>query len=234
MLLESTVYILGSSEDKAKGLIHFDGNKKVQIKSWSKNDGSTAIPVFTSLDVLKASIDKEEDYLAFSARSLFEFTRGSWLVLNPKSSSGKEFSPQEIDALLSGGVNRLPQSRTVPRDTQVLLGQPTSYPTVLTESLARFFVNRPNVRAAYLALMHDPKANDKPNFVVGLEVDGNFQNVLLEAGAIAGDVMPGQPIDFAEITKDDAGLSAYMRKTAPFYKRDWKAKVRSFLQGQDA
>src|SRR5262245_48903867 len=106
-LLESTIYILGQSESPAGDTRTLEAGEKISIQNWVRNDGSPVIPFFSSLDALQSSIDKETRYLALPARTLFEMTKGSSLVLNPKSSYGKEFLPNEIEALLSDGVNRV-------------------------------------------------------------------------------------------------------------------------------
>lgn len=165
------------------------------------------------------------------ARSLFEMTKGSSLVLNPKSDYGKEFFPNEIEALLSEGVNRLPERRVVQKATKVMLGQPANYPSKMVESLTELFSKHDNVKAAYLALMHDPSQDEKPHLVIGLEANGEIDSVVRAAGVVAGDCAPnGEPADLMLVKRGESGLSEYfVRDVKPFYERRWGSKLKSFL-----
>jgi hypothetical protein len=73
-------------------------------------------------------------------------TRGAQLVLNPASAFGKEFTPQEVEALLAEGVNQLPEQRVAQTATTVQLGQPADYPHAMVASLTKLFSAHPNVR----------------------------------------------------------------------------------------
>jgi hypothetical protein len=231
LLLESSVYILGHSDGPGSGAVSLEAGAKISIQNWARNDGSPVIPFFTSLEALQRAIEHEVTYMALPARSLFEMTKGASLVINPKSSYGKEFFPNEVDALLSQGVNRLPEQRVTQKATKVLLGQPANYPAKMVDSLTAFFSKRSNVKSAYLALMHDPSQDEKPHLVVGIEVDGNIDQVIQEAGVVAGDSAPhGEPVDLVRIENGDQGLSEYfLREVKPFYERRWGSKLKSLL-----
>src|SRR3989442_7817161 len=95
LLLESTVFVLGSSGQLPEGLegrVTLEAETKVEIQNWSKPDGSTAVPFFSSLRALQLAIQDDQRYIALPARTFFEMTRGSNLVLNPRSDCGKEFA----------------------------------------------------------------------------------------------------------------------------------------------
>jgi hypothetical protein len=231
LLLESTVFILGQSQQSTDGVRTLEPGENISIHNWVRPDGSPVIPFFTSLMALQRSIEHEGSYMALPARSFFELTKGSSLVLNPRSTYGKEFFPNEIEALLSKGVNRLPEQRVTEKATQVLLGQPASYPSEMVSSLTALLSKRPNVKAAYLALMHDPAVEERPHLVVGIEVDGEFEEVIREAGVVAGDRAPnGGPVDLVRIERGDLGLSQYfVQEVKPFYERRWGSKLKAFL-----
>lgn len=230
-LLDSTVFILGHSDSSGLGERMLEAGKKVSIQNWTHADGSPVIPFFSSLNSLQKAIEEEVAYMALPAKSLFEMTRGATLVLNPKLAYGKEFFPNEIDALLSEGVNRLPEQRITKKATQVLLGQPANYPEKMVDSLVTLFSKRGNVKAAYLTLMHDPSQDEKPHLVVGIEAEGDVESVIREAGVVAGDISPNnEPVDLYRVARDDKGLSEYfLREVQPFYERRWGSKIKSFL-----
>lgn len=230
-LLDSTIFILGHSDGSNFGERTLEAGEKVSIQNWVRADGSPVIPFFSSLNALQRVIEEEVTYMALPARSLFEMTRGATLVLNPKLAYGKEFLPNEIYALLSEGVNRIPEQRVTKKATQVLLGQPANYPEKMVDSLVSLFSKRGNVKAAYLTLMHDPSQDEKPHLVVGIEAEGDVEAVIREAGVVAGDTSPNnEPVDLYRVARDDKGLSEYfLREVQPFYERRWGSKLKSFL-----
>lgn len=232
VLLNSQVFVLGETEESEIG-----GEKvlvagsKIQIRHWERADGAPAIPFFSSLDVLQNSIDSEESYLALPVRSLFEMTLGATLFLNPKSDYGKELSPEEVSHLLSNGIGREVSQRVVEKETKVLLGQPSIYPTKMIESLIQLLAKHSNVEKAYLALMHDTSVDEKPHLIIGIKADGDFEKVMREVGSVAADSAPEEgPIDLYRVENDETGVSGYfINQTEPFYERKRGSKLRSWL-----
>jgi hypothetical protein len=222
LLLESTIFILGSSEQMDEGPVTLKANTQVQIQNWVKPDGSSVIPFFSSLRALQLAIESDEPYIALPARTFFDITRGAELILNPRSQYGKEFTREEVEALLAAGVSRIPEQRVVETDTQVLLGQPANYPTDMVASLTTLLAKHSNVQAAYLALMHDVSMDEKPHLIVGIEAEGNFENVIREAGTVAGDTAPkGEPVDLIRVIRGESGLGQYfIEEVKPFYERE--------------
>lgn len=220
LLLESTVYVIGTSDLPLGEGAALQSGARVQVQHWKKEDGSLVIPFFSSLRTLHQAVENEERYMALPGHILFEATRGSTLVLNPVSDCGKEFFPNEIEALLSGGLTRPIEQRVVKQETQVLLGQPREYPTALVESLGKLLAKHGNVRAAYLTLMHDPSADPQPHLVIGLDIEGDIDAAMRETGAVAADILPGEPVDLFHVVPGDGGLSKYfLESVPPFYKR---------------
>src|SRR6266516_1308497 len=224
LLLESTVFVLGSSgqlDQEHEGPTTLKEHTQIQIQNWSKPDGSTAIPFFSSLRALQLAINDDQRYIALPARTFFEMTRGSNLVMNPRSDYGKEFAPAEIEALLSAGVNQLPTQRVVEKVTDVLLGQPANYPTDMVASLTALFANHSNVKAAYLALIQDRSVAEAPHLIVGIEAEGDFENVVREAVTVAADTAPkGEPVDLVRVIRGESGLGQYfIDEVKPFYQR---------------
>jgi hypothetical protein len=217
-LLESTVYVLGHAAGAGPGAGTTERDQEVSIQHWARPDGSAVIPFFTSLPALRRAVAGEGGTLGLPARALFEMTRGAALALNPRSDFGKEFLPSEIEALLSGGVNRLPEGV---KATQVVLGQPKEVPARLVDSLRAFLARRPGVRAAYLAQMQDPLRYETPHLVVGLEAEGEVEQLFREVGAVAGDAAPaGVAVDLVRVTPGEAGLSQYfLASVRPFHQR---------------
>jgi hypothetical protein len=83
MLLESTVYVIGQSDGRSPSVRTTEAVKK----SPSKTGCGPTDPgrLLSSLVALRRSIDYDCGFAALPARSLFEITKGSTLILNPRS-----------------------------------------------------------------------------------------------------------------------------------------------------
>jgi hypothetical protein len=235
-LMASEVFVIGHTDSDGEGATTIPAGSKLSIVNWEKNDGSPIIPFFTSLEALQRALKEEARYVALPARSLFEVTLGSFLVLNPSSPYGKEFFPNEIQALLDTGMNHVPQTRVVQKETKVLMGQPANYPSEMVSALTSLLAKHSAVKAAYLCLMHDSSISEKPTLVVGFEGEGDISKAMQAAGSVAADTAPkGEPVDFTVLRRGEAGLSDYMFKSVkPFYERSWGVKLRSIFRAGNA
>ena len=220
-LLDSTVYVLGHAGDGGSGSRTVEAGDTVSIQSWARPDGSPIVPFFSSMALLRRAIDAESEYLRLPARSLLEITKGQPLVLNPGAPYGKEFTPNEIAALLCDGTAPMPETRVIAKQTEVALGQPADYPNKMVDALSSFFAQRASVRAAYLALMHDRARDEKPNLVVGIAVDDDALPVVREAGTVISATTPqGQPVDMVIVEPGGGEMSEYfLTEVEPFYER---------------
>jgi hypothetical protein len=220
-LLDANAYILAGSDVLPEGEHVLKSSARISIVNWEKEDGSKVIPFFSSLQKLQSAIQTEQSYYRMPVRALFETTKGSNLILNPRSPYGKEFFPNEIAALLSSGVNQVSDKRIVKEPTSVLLGQPQNYPTEMVASLVTFLSKHENVRAAYLALMETADTGGKPTLVVGIEGDGDLEDVIMQAGVVAAD-SPKETefVDLIRVDRAEQGISKYLiESTTPFYTR---------------
>ncbi|AHG19037.1 endopeptidase IV [Chania multitudinisentens RB-25] len=234
-LLDSTVYILGDSEQlQQEGEVILNAETPVNIQHWEKQDGSSVVPFFSSLETLQKAVEVEQPFIAMPARVLFEITQGADLFLNPKAEYGKEFFPDEIAMLLATGGVVKPVERDIDKETQILLGQPEEYPAAMVEALTTLFSQRKPVRRAFLALMHDRAVDEKPNLLIGLEVDGEqaeIEALISEAGSVASETaLNDDPVDFCLVAEKEAGVSHYMlTHTQPFYQRRWGSWLRNII-----
>jgi hypothetical protein len=231
ILMESTVLILGEADRIPGEEIDLEEGTRIEIQNWMKPDGTQVIPFFSSIEAMRRVVEDETEYLALPARALFEITLGSILILNPRSEIGKEFIPEEIESLLTGGMNHAPQQRIIRKSTEVLIGQPSEYPMEMISSLSKLFARRRNVRAGYIAMMHDTSIDETPHLVVGIEVDGEFEGIAQEAGTVAADTSPnGEPVDLIRIDSRTRFPGNYFfEKVKPFYVRSWGATLRSIF-----
>jgi SseB protein N-terminal domain/SseB protein C-terminal domain len=219
-LLESQVFVLGTAGDGGDGKTTLEAGKSVQIQHFENQEGDPVIPLFSSLELLRKTLETEEQYLALNARALFEMTAGATLVLNPNQPNAKLFVPQEVQDLLDGSLFEQLRQVTVEKDTQVLLGQPKDYPQAFIDALVSLFETLPAVRAGYLAWIAYPDPEIEPHLVIGIDVEeGVYPEVVQQSGMAAGEVMGGKLVDFFRI--EQGGLSDYMlRQTEAFYRAE--------------
>src|SRR5262245_59759236 len=70
LLLESEVFVIGATAHKKEGARTLDAGEKIGIQNWTRKDGSSVVPFFTSLDALQRAISEPADYLKLDARAL--------------------------------------------------------------------------------------------------------------------------------------------------------------------
>jgi hypothetical protein len=218
-LLEAHLYIINSDPASPSLQDHdYQPGSDLKIQRLKKGD-QFWLPVFSSLQRLQQFINSDTNYLVIRARDFFEMTRGANVVLNPNFDYVKEFLPQEIEHMLDGSIFTPGQTTIAPKDTQVLIGQPASYPHELIEALSDYFATNPLVNRAYLAQYHDPQNDEKPHILIGLDAQADWGKIIGDAGMIASNVMgKSEWIDFLRL--DDSGISQYLvNKTRPFYEK---------------
>ncbi len=101
LLLESDLVVIGRIEGRTplSDRATLAAGEKLQIAS-ATHEGRKFVPVFSSMTRLQAHLQKNAEYVTLNGRALFEITRGAAFLLNPGSEFGKEFSAEEIAALL--------------------------------------------------------------------------------------------------------------------------------------
>jgi len=238
-LLEATVFVLGDAGQQDDVVSEeITAGSELNLLHWEKQDGSSIIPFFSSLDVLERAAAGEspdqQGFVALPARVLFEMTQGEELFLNPKSEYGKELYPSEITMLLNTGGLNAPTELVLDADSQLLIGQPEEYPSAMVDALTTLFSQKKPVRRAFLALIHDKTVDEQPNLLVGVEADGTEAEIdalIREAGNVASETSPDDlPVDFCIVNEKERGISHYLiSHTQPFYQRKWGSWLRNII-----
>lgn len=233
-LLESEILVLGNTSSGKEGSRVVSEGEKISIVHWMKNDDTPIIPFFTSIEALQRVLTEESSYVGLPARSFFEMTLGSQLVLNPRSPYGKEFVPDEIKALLETGMNHVAEPQVVEKETRVLLGQPANYPVDMISALTELLAKHSSVIAAYLCQMVEQTSAGKPALVIGFAGDNDMTDAMKEAGSVVAETVPaGVPVNFVVVREGEGGIGSYMLSSvSPFYERSWGSKVRSMMDPQ--
>ena len=224
-LLESEVWTAGGqSAGETENSASYD------LEHWEKDDGQSVIPFFTSEAAFIEAAGENKPRLKLSARALFEMTRGETLFLNPKLSSGKEFTAAEIRALLSGTGNALSEFSVPDHGQTLLLSAVEQPPAQLVSSLKQLFGKYKPVRRAFLAWCRE-SAEQEGNLLIGIEASADLQEIIQAAGHVAIDTLPDDAlIDFCEVNEQASGVSHFFSAhIEPFYQRPHG----SFLRGLD-
>jgi len=180
-----------------------------------EHEGKQYVPFFTSA----SRIQGNSPYLELGARNFFEMTRGARLVLNPGSRYGKEFAPEEVEAMLSGKMFEPEAQYETTKDEQIIIGQPAQVPHAVLAELSKFFATQASVKRAWLGWYHQPSREQKPGYLLAIEAKDAID--FRELSGLTGVVLKGAHdgkdyIDIVKYTK--GGLSDYFTKQKPFYK----------------
>jgi len=191
MLLESTVWVPGTAADD-KSVVE---DSALDIQHWEKDDGESVIPFFTSLEALQQAVDTEQAFVVLPARTLFEMTLGETLFLNAKLPTGKELTPREINHLVGKEGSPLSEQEVLEGGTALLLSEVTEPPAQMIDSLTTLFRTFNHVKCAYLCSIKE-KNDAQSNLLIGIEADGDLDEIIQAAGSVAMDTLPGdEPVD---------------------------------------
>ena len=223
-LLEADIWTLGRSVEQ-----QLTADSAVELTHWEKADGESVIPFFTSEQVLNEVCEAGEPWVKLPVKTLFELTRGETLFLNPKRTTGKEFSPAEITALLDNQGNALTEQRVVEGGQTLLMSAVDEPPAQLVSSLTTLFAGLKPVRRAFLAEIREGEGQPA-NLLLGIEVDEDIEPIIQQAGQVAVDTLPDDAlIDLCEVTSEPSGVSHFFTAhITPFYERRWGSFLRDF------
>lgn len=230
VLMASPLFVLGDTGDDAEGERQLLEGSSLSIQHWEREDGATVIPVFTSLEAMNNVIESDEHYLEIPAQTLFEMTLGEELILNPESEYSKEFLPAEVESLLAGGLLQEATELVMGDEGEVFIEQPAHYPARLVDSLTTLFSKHPELKSAYLGMIHELGSEEEPNLIIGLLGEGNLENLIQEAATVAWDTTEeDEVVDFMVIEDDEEGISGYfLKETRPFYESRWGSKMEPY------
>jgi type III secretion system (T3SS) SseB-like protein len=189
------------------------------------HDDLSFVPIFTAESRVKAMFGDEQLMIVRqSFRQILEQIEDANFVLNPGSERGREFTTEDVAALLAGDFSRAAEGfedgfGEEGDETPTLVGMPQPMPTHLTAPLAALFANIPEVRAAHIAQAISPDSSGARRLVIGLAADGDVDalfdriEAVLETAAKPTDVIdfvavPGSPLD-----------AYFERDTQPFYRK---------------
>ncbi|CAI8769713.1 enhanced serine sensitivity protein SseB [Kosakonia quasisacchari] len=228
-LLESTVWVPGTA---AEGEVIVE-DSALDLQHWEKDDGTSVIPFFTSLAALQQAVEEEQAFVVMPARTLFEMTLGETLFLNAKLPTGKEFTAREISHLVGEEGSPLSQQEVLEGGTALLLSEVAEPPAQMVDSLTTLFKSIKTVKRAFLCSIKE-KVDEQPNLLIGIEAEGDIEEIIHAAGSVATDTLPGdEPVDICQVVEGEKGISHFMMAhITPFYERRWGSFLRDFKQNR--
>lgn len=147
-LLMGADLIFATPEPSAAGDGRKDqSNDSMNILSVPFGDGTTLPALFTSAARVVEAFGPGVGHLAMEGRAALEIVASDGAVLNPASTYGVAWSPEDLGTMLE-----LPVPRTIAAPTQVQLGTPSRYPQALVDRIQAIVDLEPRVEAAWLAL----------------------------------------------------------------------------------
>ncbi|MDH2912179.1 enhanced serine sensitivity protein SseB [Kosakonia sp. HypNH10] len=224
-LLDSTVWVPGNAAE-GEAVVE---ESALDIQHWEKDDGTSVIPFFTSLAALQQAVDDEQAFVVMPARTLFEMTLGETLFLNAKLPTGKEFTPREISHLVGEEGSPLSQQEVLEGGTALLLSEVAEPPAQMVDSLTTLFKSIKTVKRAFICSIKE-QADAQANLLIGIEAEGDIEEIIHAAGSVATDTLPGdEPVDICQVTEGEKGISHFMlAHITPFYERRWGSFLRDF------
>lgn len=224
-LLDSTVWVPGNAAE-GEAVVE---ESALDIQHWEKDDGTSVIPFFTSLAALQQAIDEEQAFVVMPARTLFEMTLGETLFLNAKLPTGKEFTPREISHLVGEEGSPLSQQEVLEGGTALLLSEVAEPPAQMVDSLTTLFKSIKTVKRAFICSIKE-QADAQANLLIGIEAEGDIEEIIHAAGSVATDTLPGdEPVDICQVAEGEKGISHFMlAHITPFYERRWGSFLRDF------
>jgi SseB protein N-terminal domain len=126
--MDSEVFLVlvpesGKIEPGPDGNATIPEGTKLNVAS-AERDGQRFFPLFTAPSRARAWFKGDHIVAPDKTRDLFGRCPDVPFMLNPGSDFGKEFTPREIARLLAGQFDEGPQTITLDKPTQVLLGHP--------------------------------------------------------------------------------------------------------------
>ncbi|QKN80887.1 enhanced serine sensitivity protein SseB [Scandinavium goeteborgense] len=229
-LLDATVWVPGTAAEGEQVV----EDSALDIQHWEKDDGTSVVPFFSSLEALQQAVTDEQAFVVMPVRTLFEMTLGETLFLNAKLPTGKEFTPREISHLMGEEGNPLSTQTVLEGGASLLLSEVTEPPAQMVDSLTTLFKSLKTVKRAFLCSIKE-HAEEQPNLLIGIEVEGDDIEAVIQAtGSVATDTLPGdEPIDICQVVEGEKGISHFMlAHITPFYEKRWGSFLRDFKQNR--
>jgi hypothetical protein len=179
-------------------------------------DGRSTLLFFSSGERLSEALADAPSRIELPGRALLGvanvFDR---VILDYGSSTAKEFTHSEIEAVLTGAVFELAEEET---GQGMVVGQPKKYPVRLMDLLRQGLPTRPDVRAAYIAQVYEIESGEEPRVVIAFDTAMSEEELALFFDRVRdlAETNGAPDVRFTRLAED--GLGEYLRsEVTPFY-----------------
>lgn len=213
-LLDATLYALMPRIGQGPA----DG--RVRFLQWTRPDGVSVIPCFTSELKARLSAQANARVAAIDGRQLMETTRGATLHLDPNDFSCT-LSPADIESLLAHGSVVVPEKVVLTETKMVGFVAPESPPTPMLNSLGALYDKLGFILHGYLVEVREPDAPEQPAMLlIALQLAPNRdpERVARDSTTVIQETYDG-PFSIDLIVLDDSSEMAQNIKSnfSPFY-----------------
>jgi hypothetical protein len=188
-----------------------------------RHDHVAVIPFYSSsASAYQApAVDK---YALMTVRELFAAQPGMHFHLNPYSPFGREFTPEEVEKLLTYGTLGETAHSVIIEDETVRVSAPSSVPDAMLAALRVLYARHFHIQAAYLAQLARPGHSD--SLLIMLDTEStDLLRVVRESATVIQDTGFGNlPVDIARLERDGSPIARYFDHATPFYERGWGAR----------
>ncbi|HEX2951687.1 MAG TPA: enhanced serine sensitivity protein SseB C-terminal domain-containing protein [Armatimonadota bacterium] len=219
-LVDSDIFIIHKNAmPGSNGQIELPKGYTLKIRRTTIN-GKPYLPIFSSLTRLQCFVQEETTYLTLNALNFMEITQGADLVLNPTSDYGKEFSKEEVAAIIDGSIWRPANQIEIQKPTPIRLGKPAIYPTDLANALSRLFATMKEVECAYLTHYFNPEDGEKSHTLIAIQATGNWNVISASVGMVIDEVpLPDPPVDVMPLPESGSIADYFHQRCEPFYEK---------------
>ncbi len=217
-LLAADLFVLIVPGDRPYGEYIAQEGETLSIKGITV-EGRKLIPVFTAERRLREYIQSQDNLAKLNGHSLLSMiaAQHQGVVLNPASSYGKEFTPQEVASLVDGSLFQ-PKEKIITKETNVLIGTPKEYPTQAVNALVSYFQGKPEIKKAYVAQIHMPDSGEPPHLIFAIQAEGDFRSIASDLGIVFENTLgPGQFADLVQIGQSN--LDEFFETQQPFFQK---------------
>ena len=118
-------------------------------------------------------------------------------------------------------------------EQMLILSEVAEPPAQMIDSLTTLFKTIKSVKRAFICSIKENE-EAQPNLLIGIEADGDIEEIIQATGSVATDTLPGdEPIDICQVKKGEKGISHFITEhIVPFYERRWGGFLRDFKQNR--
>jgi hypothetical protein len=203
-LMDAELYAATPEVPETGGYRTLQSGENVRLLNVKSPDGAPVAAIFTAQERVAEIFGSGVGFIGIKGNVLLDILAANGAWLNPGLSFGVYWDAQQLAALLGK-----PVSRTVKKDTKIMLGSPARRPEDLIAALKAALANDSAIERAWLALAHWPEEEksswylDVRTHLPPAEVSARLKSVFM------GGPFEGRPLDMvvnAPGAKDGIGI----------------------------